>query len=962
MKKDYTNQTLIKGSFAFNCLLPIIQFLSVQIKDFSLFYFYNRKNKWIHYVSSIFTLLLLTLLNNAAKAQVSGKVFKDFNANATQEATAVFTEPGIAGVTVTAYNAAGASVGTATTAVDGSYTIAGASGALRIEFSNFPVGIYEGPAGTGNKTSVQFVTAPISTASLGINCPEDYCNTANPKLVTVCYDNGSGVGNTNPVVVDLNYTDTGTGLNAYPTNGTADNMGSVWGVAYDKKTKLSYFSAFLKRQAGLGDRGLDGIYVINYATATPTLVGGFDLEGVVPANGGAAISFGSVTRNLIASGTGTGVNDLSADRTKASRDADAYGKVGKVGYGDIDIDQTKNTLWAVNLNERSLVAVDISSNIHGATIPTTAASAKVKRYFIDGATAPFISGMATCPNGTMRPFGLKIYKDKGYVGTVCDGSSLTTVDLTVSQKAYVYSFDLANPTAFTEVTSVPLNYNREQSWVPFAPTTTFDALESDQWQRWIDTYTDPTTFGSTVNSTAVDFKTGINGTFVGAPQPILSDIEFLPNGDMVLGFMDRFAHQQGWANLIPGSTTVLRNAVSHGDILLASKTTTGFVFEGPNENDNFTSPAVSAAAQPGQELSDGPSGAGEFFYTDYFIGSDATHPETALGGLAILPGSNEITAISFDPAAFNSMGVRWMNHNTGVQSRVYTIVANTGISNFGKGSGLGDVELLCNLAPIEIGNRVWKDTDKDGIQDPSEPALVGVRVVLYNSSNVAVDTAITDSNGNYYFSSALDPDVKANTSYRIKVVSMGADASVSGLVLTDVTNAPGETSGQNTGATLANNDAFLSSNIPTILFTTGDWGENNHSLDFGFMSCTKPSLTFTVKQPTCTNGTINKDGLLTINPVGADKVGISYGGTSYAGPTYENASSDFILELPNTITDPTKIWIRVFAGLNNAACRKDTSFILPPTPCAVPKPCNAGPGQIGGNIFRDFNNTGTKDS
>ena len=246
MKKDYTNQTLTTGSFAVSCLLLIFKILSGQIKDLFHLYFCNRKNKLIHYVSSILILLLLSLLSNTVNAQVSGKVFKDFNANATQETTAVFTEPGIAGVIVTAYNAAGVAVGTATTATDGSYSIAGASGSLRIEFTNFPEGIYEGPAGTGNKTSVQFVTAPTTTATLGINCPEDYCNTANPKLVTVCYDNGSGVGNTNPVVVGINYTATGSGTNTYPTSGTADNMGSIWGVAYDKKTKLSYFSAFLK--------------------------------------------------------------------------------------------------------------------------------------------------------------------------------------------------------------------------------------------------------------------------------------------------------------------------------------------------------------------------------------------------------------------------------------------------------------------------------------------------------------------------------------------------------------------------------------------------------------------------------------------------------------------------------------------------------------------------------------------
>ncbi len=34
----------------------------------------------------------------------------------------------------------------------------------------------------------------------------------------------------------------------------------------------------------------------------------------------------------------------------------------------------------------------------------------------------------------------------------------------------------------------------------------------------------------------------------------------------------------------------------------------------------------------------------------------------------------------------------------------------------GKSSGLGDLELLTDPAPVEIGNRVWLDSDRDGIQ------------------------------------------------------------------------------------------------------------------------------------------------------------------------------------------------------------------------------------------------------
>ena len=867
------------------------------------------------------------ILNPSVNGQVSGTIFRDFNGNGTQQSSNP-TEPGQTGVVVKAYNSIGTALtvtymgsGSSTNTTGGYAVTGGILGQIRLEFVLPDAYIYASNGASGG-TTVMFPTT--ATQNLAVYYPDDYCQT-NPKITFMCYDNGSGVGNTNPVILQINYNSTVSGANEYYSGATADSVGSLYGVAFDKTKKLAYFSAFLKRQAGIGDRGYDGIYVFNTAVTTPALVGGFDLQGVVPSNGGPALNFGTVTRNLIATGNGTGVNDLSADRTKPSRDADAFGKVGKVAYGDIDIDPETQTLWAVNLFERSLLAIDVSSNLHATTNPTTISGSKVKRYFIDGVTTPFISGLPTCSNGTMRPFGLKIYKGKVYVGVVCDGSALTTVDMTANQSAYVLSIDAANPTTFTTVTSVPLNYGREQGWTPFAPTTTFDALESDQWQRWQDTYTDPTTFGSTVNSTNMDFKTGINGTFIGAPQPILSDIEFTSDGNIVLGFMDRFPHQQGWANYVPTSSTVTRGAVSQGDILLAYKTPTGYTYEGPNENDNFTTPAVPANAQAGQKLNDGPSGAGEFFYKDYYIGSDATHGETALGGLAYLPGTQEVVAMMFDPNAFNSQGIRWMSELTGNQTDYYTVVANTTTANFGKGSALGDAEVLCNSAPLEIGNRVWMDTNKDGIQDANETGISSVIVDLYEGTT-KVGTATTGTNGEYYFTSSnVTGGVKYNTAYEIRLVKAQTNLSILSLTATD--------SGT---SDLIDNDGSISGANIVKAFTTGTAGHNNHSYDFGF-TCTPPTFTnTTVSQATCTGATANNDASITISGIsGSTKYNYSTNGTTglYAatGTAFTGASfSKTGLANPVTATTYT---FRLYSS--DTTCYKDTAVILNPKTCSA---------------------------
>ncbi|MBK9462361.1 MAG: hypothetical protein IPN94_23805 [Sphingobacteriales bacterium] len=66
---------------------------------------------------------LFLLLTQAANAQVSGTIFRDFDADGARDSTSNhIKEVGLAGVTVTAYNAVNASVGSATASF-GTYTI-----------------------------------------------------------------------------------------------------------------------------------------------------------------------------------------------------------------------------------------------------------------------------------------------------------------------------------------------------------------------------------------------------------------------------------------------------------------------------------------------------------------------------------------------------------------------------------------------------------------------------------------------------------------------------------------------------------------------------------------------------------------------------------------------------------------------------------------------------------------------
>lgn len=50
-----------------------------------------------------------------------------------------------------------------------------------------------------------------------------------------------------------------------------------------------------------------------------------------------------------------------------------------------------------------------------------------------------------------------------------------------------------------------------------------------------------------------------------------------------------------------------------------------------------------------------------------------------------------------------------------------------------------------------IGDRVFVDSNNNGVQDPGEPGIGGVTVRLYNSSNVQIATATTAADGSYLF-------------------------------------------------------------------------------------------------------------------------------------------------------------------------------------------------------------------
>jgi hypothetical protein len=801
-----------------------------------------RKSITFNFVAKILTISFLSVLFCAnIQAQVSGKVFRDFNANGIQTTAAPDPiEPGLKDVTVNAYDVSGA-LNTATTDATGTYSIAGGTGPYRVEFI-LPT-YYYASNGSASNTTTQFVAAG-GIANLGVNNPSDYWDNVthpDPFILIPNYTNGTYDGPGKAVGAILGITNnqgTLTTAAMTPTVSTIamqEEVGAVWGNARDKAKDRFFFSTLLKRHVGFGPQGVGGIYIIDKIAGSYDFAGSFTLQGVTPSNGGSAIDLGAVTRvtspssedNYLASGTNLG---------EPSRDLDAFAKVGKIAFGDIDI--ATNTLYAINLNQRTIVTVDIS----GGTASLNNASAAIlspltKSYNIIGAV-----GVPSCTTGELRPWALKIYKGRGYLGIVCDASTSQAVG---DFKAYVLSFDVNNIAAGFKTELTINNYTNYKAWV-------------NTWAQ--------TGFATSASSTALSWR-----------QIVLSDIEFDEDNNMIISSLNRFGMQMGYFNYIPvAGNSSLVQVKAYADILKACYDPT---------LKTWSMGATSCPVPAGGSTS-------EFFNMDW--AGDGTD-ESSNGALAKLMGSQRVVNVASDPFPFTTStnvadyyttgGLNWFSTVDGSKTataRLFKTGANA--VSYGKAIGLGDIEFNLMPQPLEIGNRVFMDTDSDGIQDADEMGIDGIKVELWKAG--AKVTEVTTANGGQYIFTNVD----AETNYEIKILAANIPSGKS-LTTKDATS---------TGAAdVADSDASLVGADAVIAYQTGSAGQNNHTLDFGFKTASSCSLTASAAattQPTCANN----NGAITLTVTNGS------GAQTYLwsnGATTQNLSAASAGDYTITVTD-----------------------------------------------------------
>ena len=755
-----------------------------------------RSHVW--YVWIILCILVLSNFSFVRPAQaaysVTGIVFRDYNANGKQEVT----EPGVGGVQVVAYNATAsiASTSSAATGQVGSYTLTiPTDEAVRIEFSP-PAYFFAGATGTNNDSSVVFVNS-TQRLDYGLSIPGDYCQ-SNPDVATNCYVQGDQQSASPPypratesVMLRTAYTSSGTTA-VSTTLAIARQIGSTWGLAHQQGSDTLFAGAFYKRHAGLGPNGTGAIYAIRNAnTATPVVSLFLDLNAVLAANV-------------------AGVDTRSPSNYLADRGS--FDIIGKIALGDLEISDDDQTLWAVSLFTREIIRMPI-----GVSGSAPAAGA-ISRFAI-----PIPTGAGFCPSDEdIRPFGLGYHNGQLFVGLVCSAESTQDVN---DLRALIYTFDpQTNSFSAQPVVNIPLNYprkcvdyingvcppGREAAWNPWQASNTlqFSAISS------------------------VDF-------FVSYPQPWLTDIVFDGNA-MILGLRDRFGDQSGKEALPPDpSDNQNYTGLIAGDILRLCPNGNSWALE--------TNGSCSGVSTSGANTGEGPGG-GEFYHGE----NHPFHDEVALGGLAQVPGHDDLVSTAFDPIpnpanTFES-GFIWLSNTTGERLQNVRLRASTGLPiNFGKANGLGDIEALCNAAPVEIGNRVWLDTDNDGVQDANEAPVPNVIVELVDAQGALISSALTNAQGHYFFSNDGQrtgetssshryglADLKPGSSYtvriplnqavlnQLRVTKQSNDATTNGVIRDSDGNNQDTPSGiGSTGYTQVS------------LLVTGI-GQNNQTFDFGF--------------------------------------------------------------------------------------------------------------------------------
>ncbi|MBK8504467.1 MAG: hypothetical protein IPL46_21035 [Saprospiraceae bacterium] len=135
------------------------------------------------------------------------------------------------------------------------------------------------------------------------------------------------------------------------------------------------------------------------------------------------------------------------------------------------------------------------------------------------------------------------------------------------------------------------------------------------------------------------------------------------------------------------------------------------------------------------------------------------------------------------------------------------------------------MEFAAEFIGGEVGNYVWCDGNGNGIQDPEEFGIDGIMLTLHDKEDgdALVDMKTSINGGQFIFT-----DLLPNHNYSIRIdLAKLETLGFSGLVPDPDQGGDDELD--------SDGDASMLPGYAMAMFTTGPLGENDHSIDFGFL-------------------------------------------------------------------------------------------------------------------------------
>ena len=806
--------------------------------------------------------VLPTIASAAVGDEITGSIWQDYDSNGMFDTY----ESGLAGIEVKAYDGAGNVAGPVTTAADGTYALPVTSDAARWRVeANVPStpqweqwrdSVVGRAGGAANGTTVQVADVAAGGAAdvdFSFQVPNAYVEN-NPYVYLPEYRYGANDGPQGALsggtVIEYDAVNTpGDGGIAYtpvpqtvqvPFNQLGATNGSTWQRAEEPGDVGEMFTAaYVRRHSALGPGGIGAIYRV-----TPD-------DGTLTSPTGTASVFADVTDYGIdvgpeydagATATANGIRPRATADNPAydwARDAQAWDKVGRTGLGGLSFSADENYMFAVNLYNRSLIRIETGK-------PAGSAPAAVQEFELDSYFPD---------SGDLRPFGVS-------TDPLTNVMYLTVTDTAESTKnnadlhGYVYSFDPENPTALTLVLDFPLDFGRTD-------VRAADPVWRDgEYQFW-----------TTDSADMIEPSTRVT--------PLVADAKVL-HGDLIVGVRDLQGDLLGSGTYVAPGDDRLAGIRSGGDVYKATGNADGtFTLESNGVAGGVTGAGATAGpvGPPGGEQAglQGPGG-WKFFDDSWAAGfGQLQYTGQALGSIITVPSRDDgilTTGIHVGGGA-QQVGVRRLYQETGAyfEPRGAVVIQNTpvaGVPNVtAKGNGLGSMAALASAAPIEIGNYVWFDPDNDGVQDPDEESVPGATVNLYevagDGSRTLVSTTLTDAKGEYYFSSNdAAYALQTNTDYVVGIDNP-ADYAPGGVLENWYPTVPDTGDSASVDADRNDSDGIVETSdagsFPFAAITTGGPGENDHSIDFGFVNIDYEFTKSTLSGPT---PSANDDGTWTI--------------------------------------------------------------------------------------------------